>query len=166
MGKKTRQILLIIIFPCQTYFPHRPVISVRNVICRRGLNWQGFICFWIKKKGYRHLSHVTRNQPLPISHYISQWVGLLPHAGSHDFKMAHALPEGRDTKREVGGKACISKPKALPQLQGSVGNRLQGGGSLLPETVSGSVVRKKTLPGPASPDHYIFLWKVICTCLL
>lgn len=78
---------------------------------------------------------------------ISKWLTHCQKAG---------IQSGKSEERPV-----LGNPR-----QGSVGNRLQGGGSLLPETVSGSVVRKKTLPGPASPDHYIFLWKILCTCLL
>lgn len=69
--------------------------------------------------------------------------------------------EKQSGEMPVGGNQKLSS-----QVLGSLGNRLQGAGSLPPEIISGSVVRKRTPAGPAPLDPHIFLQKITCACLL
>lgn len=80
--------------------------------------------------------------------------------------MASALSEGRNMKGEAVRGNVYIRLRAFPQVQGCLGYRLQGVGSLLPEMTPGFVVRKKTFEGPASLDHNISAQKMTCTYLL
>lgn len=68
---QTRLILLVIIFSCETYLPHRPVVSDRDAFCSKWLKWTRVYLFLdSRRRGIGSTAISPGTQPLSTSHGV------------------------------------------------------------------------------------------------